>query len=191
MADYAFFAIAFFASAIAPGADTTLVLSRALESQRKAWLAGAGIGLAKVVLLVVAFLGASTLISENPTLMITVKILGATFLCYRALVLWRKTRIGKVPKSSSGLADFGLGFGTAFTNPQPLAFYLAIVPQVAANTDLVVLASIVAVGFAIVTWVYATLAKPISRALESRGPAFINRVVAILLLLVAGWILLR
>ncbi len=191
MADYLLFTLAYLAAAIAPGADTTLVLSRALDSQRKAWFAGAGIALAKVVFLVLSYFGATALLNGNPSFLLAIKILGAGFLCYRAVVLWRRSKLSEPPKESSGWADFGLGFGTAFTNPQPLAFYLAIVPQVAATTNLGVLSLIVILGFALVTLVYSSLARPISSALAKRGPGFVNRVVAVLLLLVAAWILLR
>ncbi len=183
--------MAYLAAAIAPGADTTLVLTRALDSRGKAWLAGAGIAAAKVLLLVIAYLGASALLIQNPELLLAVKFFGAGFLGYRAVVIWRRSKLSEPPKESSGWADFGFGFGTAFTNPQPLAFYLAIVPQVAATTNLLVLSLIVILGFALVTLVYSSLAKPISSALTKRGPGFVNRVVAVLLLIVAAWILLR
>ncbi|MEY4989873.1 MAG: hypothetical protein RIS08_99 [Actinomycetota bacterium] len=191
MGDYALFAIAFFAAAISPGADTALVLSRALESPARAWLSGAGITLAKLVLLVVSYFGAAALMEQNPGLIFAVKLLGAAFLSYRALVLWRRTELSSAPKSDSALADFGIGFATAFTNPQPLAFYLAIVPQVASTTDLSVLGLIVIMGFAIVTLIYASLAVPIRGSLSRTGPGLINRIVAVLLLAVAVWILLR
>ncbi len=191
VADYLLFAIAFFAAAIAPGADTTLVLSRALENPLRAWLAGAGITIAKLVLLVVAYFGATELLKQSPEIIWFLKLFGAGFLTYRAFVLWRRTELGSSQNSNSAIADFGIGFATAFTNPQPLAFYLAIVPQVAATTDLLALGVIVVLGFAIVTLVYASLAMPIRSALSKTGPGFVNRIVAVLLLAVAVWILLR
>lgn len=191
MADYALFAIAYFAAAIAPGADTTLVLSRALESQPRAWLSGAGITLAKLALLTLAYFGAAVLLSQNPEVFLALKIFGAGFLIYRAIVLWRKTKLSESPKRGSAFADFGIGFATAFTNPQPLAFYLAIVPQVAGSTNLLLLGLIVLLGFALVTLIYSSLARPIKRVLTKSGPRVINRIVAGLLVFVAVWILLR
>ncbi len=191
MPDYLLFSIAFLAAAVAPGADTMLVLTRALEHQRKAWLAGLGITLAKVVLLVVAYFGATILLSGNPFIVLAAKIFGATFLGYRAIVLWRRSEFSSPESSKSSLADFGIGFATAFTNPQPLAFYLAIVPQVAARTDLGLLTLIVVTGFALVTLIYTSLARPLSQLLQKRGPRILNRSVAVLLLGVAIWILLR
>ncbi len=191
MPDYLLFSIAFLAAAVAPGADTMLVLTRALEHQRKAWLAGLGITLAKVVLLVVAYFGATILLSGNPLIVLAAKIFGATFLGYRAIVLWRRSELSSPESSKSSLADFGIGFATAFTNPQPLAFYLAIVPQVAARTDLGLLTLIVVTGFALVTLIYTSLARPLSQLLQKRGPRILNRSVAVLLLGVAIWILLR
>ena len=90
-----------------------------------------------------------------------------------------------------GLADFGIGFATAFTNPQPLAFYLAIVPQVAATTELGWLSLVVVIGFGLVTLFYAALARPVSELLKRKGPKVLNRSIAVLLLGVAIWILLR
>lgn len=191
MFDYALFTLAFLASALAPGADTTLVLTRALEDQRKAWIAGLGITMAKVVLLIIAYLGASSLILGNPTLVLLAKLFGTGFLGYRALVLWRRNTLTTQNPDGSLVGNFGLGFATGFTNPQPLAFYLAIVPQVANRTELPQLALIVFVGFSLVTALYANLAKPISRFLTRRGPKILNRSIAILLGLVAVWILLR
>ncbi len=190
-AEYVVFALAYLAAAMTPGADTMLVLSKALEQPKKAWLAGAGITMGKLSLLVISYLGASAVIASHEGWLWAAKVLGSAFLIYRAVTLWQKKGLVRPELRSSAFAEFGLGFATAFTNPQPLAFYIAIVPQVAATTNLGVLGLIVILGFALVTLVYSSLARPISSALTNRGPGFVNRVVAVLLLIVAAWILLR
>ena len=89
---YVLFTIAYLAAAITPGADTMLVLTRALDGRRKAWLVGSGITLAKVTLLLMAFWGAGALISNNPTVLLAAKVFGSGFLVYRAWVLWNLSK---------------------------------------------------------------------------------------------------
>lgn len=188
---YVLFTIAYLAAAITPGADTMLVLTRALDGRRKAWLVGSGITLAKVTLLLMAFWGAGALIANNPAVLLAAKVFGSGFLAYRAWVLWNLSKAVNPSRRGKAFGDLGIGFATGFTNPQPLAFYLAIVPQVAGSTELGVLTLIVVAGFALVTLVYSALASPISKILQRHGPRLLNRTVALILVGVAAWILLR
>lgn len=155
MADYLLFASAFFASAVAPGADTFLILTRALTNKKLAVAAAAGITVGKVLMLSLAYLGLAALLQASADLLLALKILGAGFLFYKAWRLWSaKALVGRESKGGEFFGALAIGF----SNPQPMAFYLSIVPLVLQTTELSVLALIVVVGFSAVAAIYIFLA---------------------------------
>jgi threonine/homoserine/homoserine lactone efflux protein len=158
VAEYLFFTTAFFLAAVAPGADTLLILSRALADRKAALLAGAGITLAKVAMVSAAFLGLAAVLSSLPALLWALRVFGATFLIWRAFRLWNTGRSEERKTSKGG--EFLSAFAIGFSNPQPFAFYLSIVPLVVGRTELPILLLIVIVGFSIVTFIYMPLLPP-------------------------------
>lgn len=190
MSDYLLFTTAFFAAAVAPGADTLLILTRAIENRRLALIAGAGITLAKLVMVSIAFLGLSAVLESFPGFLFSMKILGAAFLTFRAYKLW--TAKARSQQVGSGGSEFFSAFAIGFSNPQPFAFYLSIVPLVVGGTELPILLGIVAVGFALVTVLYVSIATAISRWLSVyKNFQIINRLLAGVFLVLALVILIR
>ncbi len=190
MSDYLLFTTAFFAAAVAPGADTFLILTKAIESRRLALIAGAGITLAKLVMVSIAFLGLSAVLETFPGFLVALKIFGAAFLTWRAYKLWTaKARSHQVGRGGS---EFFSAFAIGFSNPQPFAFYLSIVPIVVGGTELPILLGIVAVGFALVTLIYVSIAAVISRWLSvEKNFQTINRLLAGVFLILALVIIIR
>lgn len=190
MSDYLLFATAFFAAAVAPGADTFLILSKAIENRRLALIAGAGITLAKLVMVTIAFLGLSAVMTGFPAILIALKVFGASFLIWRAYRLW--TSKSKVYQNRRSGSEFLSAFAIGFSNPQPFAFYLSIVPLVVATTELWMLLLIVAIGFAVVTLIYVSIAAGLSKWLAvEKNYQLINRLLAGVFLLLALVIIIR
>ena len=190
MSDYLLFATAFFAAAVAPGADTFLILSRAIENRRLALIAAAGITLAKLVMVTIAFVGLSVVLQSFPQILIALKIFGAGFLSFRAYKLW--TAKAKDRSSVGSRGEFFAAFAIGFSNPQPFAFYLSIVPLVVGTTELPLLLVIVAVGFALVTLIYVSVAAALSKWLAvEKNYQLVNRLLAAVFLLLALVIIIR
>jgi threonine/homoserine/homoserine lactone efflux protein len=182
--DYILFAAAFFAAAVTPGTDTILILSRAITNKSAAIIAASGITLAKVLMVAIAYFGLSALISSFPWALTIMKILGASYLIWRAVMLWDTDQMREAQARKS--SEFASAFAIGFTNPQPFAFYLSIVPLVVGTTSLPILLVIVIMGFAIVTGIYVSLAVLIARTLENKANVVIaNRILSAIFLLLA------
>ncbi len=187
MSAYLLFASVWFVAAATPGADTMLLLTTAVS---RGWRAivpySLGITLAKIVLLTIAYFGLSWLLTQYPDTLTTLKWFGAAFLCWRAWQLWRSD--GKL--EVEGKAGFWTGFAAAFavgvSNPQAMLFYIAIVPQVVAQTNVWALNAIIAVGFSLISAMYALLAKPIQRLLRGSNQLIVNRIIAALFVVLAA-----
>lgn len=189
MSDYLLFAGAFLASAIAPGADTILILSRAITNKKLAIAAAAGITTGKVLMVSIAYLGLAALLQSNEELLMVLKILGAAFLIYKAVQFWNADKVK--PRESQG-NEFFAALAIGFSNPQPLAFYLSVVPVVVGATQLPVLIAIVIVGFSAVSALYIFLASRISTWL-TLGSNFqaVNKILALIFFGLAVIVLTR
>ena len=189
MADYLLFAGAFLASAVAPGADTFLILSRAIRSKKLAIAAAAGITFGKVLMVSLAYLGLAAVLEAKSELLLLLKIFGASFLVYKAAKLWSARQAS--PKDRKG-SEFLAALAIGFSNPQPMAFYLSIVPVVVGATQLPFLILIVVVGFAFVSALYIFLASRLSKWLQAEANLQrVNRVLALAFLGLAVIVLTR
>lgn len=190
MADYLLFTTAFFIAAVAPGADTFLILSRALTNRSAAWISGLAIAIAKMLMVSIAYLGLSAALLQLPALLVALKIFGASFLVWRAWKLWATKEIKTRDEGNGG--SFLSAFAIGFSNPQPFAFYLSIVPVVVGTTELPILLLIVGLGFGLVTVIYALLSSILAGWLKTKNNIqFVNRILAAIFVLLALVILLR
>jgi threonine/homoserine/homoserine lactone efflux protein len=99
-------------------------------------------------------------------------------------MLWDTDQMREAQARKS--SEFASAFAIGFTNPQPFAFYLSIVPLVVGTTSLPILLVIVIMGFAIVTGIYVSLAVLIARTLENKANVVIaNRTLSAIFLLLA------
>jgi threonine/homoserine/homoserine lactone efflux protein len=88
--------------------------------------------------------------------------------------------------------DFATGFTVGFSNPQPFAFYLSVMPAVIGTAQIWALWIIVAIGFALVSATYILATVPLKGWLESaKNQVAINRVLSLVFVLLALWIALR
>ncbi len=189
MSDYLLFASAFFASAIAPGADTFLILSRALVSRSSAILSVLGIIAGKALMISLVYMGLSALLQSASEILFALQVIGAGYLIWRSYKLWN-SELSSSRETQSG--DFWSAFVIAFGNPQPFAFYLAVIPVIVSDTLLAPLLLIVVVGFAAVGATYVLLASAVQGwLLEKSNYRLINRAMSIVFLTLAVIILTR
>jgi threonine/homoserine/homoserine lactone efflux protein len=190
---YLLFATIWFVAAATPGIDTMLLLTTSINTGWKSAVSiSLGISTAKVLLLTITYFGLTALLANNPEVYVVLKVFGCTFLLWRAFKLWTsKLKLSANPRSGFW-QNFSFAFTAAVSNPQALLFYVAVVPQVSASTNVFILNLIIAIGFTLISLIYIGLALPI-RAWISRGPNqnLVNRLIALVFVVLAVVLALR
>ena len=190
---YLLFTAIWFVAAATPGIDTMLLLTTSINTGWKSAVSiSLGISTAKVLLLTITYFGLTALLANNPEVYVVLKIFGCAFLLWRAFKLWTsKLKLSANPRSGFW-PNFSFAFTAAVSNPQALLFYVAVVPQVSASTNVFILNLIIAIGFTLISLIYIGLALPI-RAWISRGPNqnLVNRLIALVFVVLAVVLALR
>lgn len=190
---YLLFAVIWFVAAATPGIDTMLLLTSTIERGWRAAIAySIGITLAKVALMTVSYFGLNAVIAAVPELIEALQWFGAAFLLYKAISLWNSKDPARRKLSNGFWPSLSLAFTLAASNPTALLFYVAVVPQVSATTNLLVLNLIIAIGFTLISAFYIGLALPI-RAWMARGrnQSLVNRLIAVIFAVLAAIVVLR
>ncbi|GAB7066108.1 LysE family translocator [Mycolicibacterium hodleri] len=120
-----------------PGPDVAVAVKNALVGGRRQGVAAVvGIGIASLMQSTAAVTGLSVLITTAEPVFLTVKWVGAAYLCFLAAQAWRSAWRGRYPDVVTNeevrpAVAVGLrqGFLCNITNPKILAFNLAVFPQ--------------------------------------------------------------
>jgi threonine/homoserine/homoserine lactone efflux protein len=131
----AVFALLAFVLIVIPGPNVLFVVSRSLQLGRGAGLAAVVGGAAGVYLQVIAVaLGIGTLVERSVTVFNVLKLAGAAYLVYLGVqaVRHRRRLVGMLDapvqrKSTRRILADGLAVGV--TNPKPIVFFTAVLPQ--------------------------------------------------------------
>lgn len=121
---------------ISPGADFAMVTRSSYAQGRRAGLAAAvGIALGVQVHVLYTVLGIAVIISQSPTLFLTMKVLGAGYLIYlgyQSLTNTRRISLDGVAASSAASVTQALrtGFLTNALNPKTMLFVISAFTQV-------------------------------------------------------------
>jgi len=123
-----------FLAVISPGPDFAIVLRQSISFGRKtAIITSLGIGAGIAVHVIYTLLGIGLLISQSAYLMLSAKVLGATYLTYLGINLLRSKASKDQPssiKTDNNKEDqkkaFMIGFMTNVFNPKATLFFLAI-----------------------------------------------------------------
>lgn len=202
MNDYLVFALAFAASAAAPGPEISSLLGRALAGGMRSSLPLAvGIVAGKLLLLTAACIGLSVLVGVLGPVFGVLKWAGAGYLLWLGLKKWRCA--GKPPASTAlactpGLMpEIGLGMTMTLSNPIAIVFYLALLPGVVGAAAVTAqrflsLCAIIVVVMGAVTIGYGLMAELVRKLFSSNAAkANIDRAAALMLLCAAIVIALR
>ncbi|MCB1486302.1 MAG: LysE family translocator [Bauldia sp.] len=117
-----------------PGPTVLLVVSYALTQGRRVALAtAAGVALGDFTAMTLSLAGLGALLAASATLFTILKWVGAAYLVYLGIRLWRsKPELPEVESVEGGRPVRGI-FGHAFVvtalNPKSIAFFVAFVPQ--------------------------------------------------------------
>lgn len=134
MNNYLVFALAFAASAAAPGPEVAALLGRALSGGMWSSIPlTVGIVSGKLLLMTAAAIGLGALANLSGPLFLFLKILGAVYLFWLGIRRWRNA--GRVldtntSAKSGRVADAGLGLAMTLSNPMAVMFYIALLPSV-------------------------------------------------------------
>jgi threonine/homoserine/homoserine lactone efflux protein len=118
-----------------PGADTLYIVGRStLQGARAGAVAALGIGAGCCVHMLAAALGLSALLAASATAFTAVKLVGAAYLVYLGISLWRSgpraQAAGNVPAPRAPMrVVFAQGVLTNVLNPKVALFFLAFLPQ--------------------------------------------------------------
>jgi threonine/homoserine/homoserine lactone efflux protein len=117
-----------------PGPTVLLVVSYALTQGRKVAVAvAAGVALGDFTAMTLSLAGLGALLLASATLFTVLKWVGATYLVYLGVRLWRAPPV--LPEAAaamperSGRGIFGHAFLVTALNPKSIAFFVAFVPQ--------------------------------------------------------------
>ena len=123
---------------VIPGPTILLVMSYALgQGMRAALPLAVGVGLGDLTAMTLSMLGVGALLATSAMLFTILKWIGAAYLVYLGIRLWRsKPQLPDLDSEPAGVSTRGI-FGHAFVvtalNPKSLAFFVAFVPQFIAH----------------------------------------------------------
>jgi threonine/homoserine/homoserine lactone efflux protein len=121
-----------------PGVDMLLTITRTLQGGARAGVAAAlGVNAGCVVHTLAAAFGLAALLAVSATAFTVIKWLGAAYLLWLAIGMWRAAWRGGASVATSPAAaaprswaqDFRVGFITNVLNPKVALFFLAFIPQ--------------------------------------------------------------
>jgi threonine/homoserine/homoserine lactone efflux protein len=117
-----------------PGPTVLLVVSYALTQGRRVALATAvGVALGDFTAMTLSLAGLGALLLTSATLFTILKWVGAAYLVYLGIKLWRAEPglpvVGEVAKQSEARSILAHAFVVTALNPKSIAFFVAFVPQ--------------------------------------------------------------
>ncbi|HFQ5061733.1 TPA: LysE family translocator [Vibrio vulnificus] len=191
----------FFFVSITPGMCMTLALTLGMSIGYKhtLWMMlGELVGVA--VVSVAAVVGIAAVMLNYPMLFISFKILGATYLVYLGIQMWRSR--GKLSLSAetgpvSRANNWQLimqGFITAIANPKGWAFMISLLPPFIDKSaplppQLLLLVGIILISEFVCMTLYATGGKGLKRLLgQSQNVRRLNRIAGSLMIGVGIWL---
>jgi len=188
---------------ITPGMCMTLAmtLGMSIGIQRTLWMMlGELLGVAMVAIASVVSIAAVML--QYPQVFIILKTLGACYLLYIGINMWRSR--GKMAVSSSkdnslninNQSLFNQGFITAIANPKGWAFMISLLPPfINKDNELIpqlsLLITVILMSEFICMMLYATGGKTVGKMLTQKSNiTLLNKISGSLMILVAIWLFL-
>lgn len=188
---------------VTPGMCMTLAMTLGMSQgvRRTFWMMWGemlGVGLVAIA----AVLGVAALMLKFPTVFQWFKIVGACYLGYIGLQMWRAKgklavpELGASPQLMPRSTLFSQGFVTAVSNPKGWAFHMALLPpfidsKLAFWPQLLVLVLIILLLEFLSMLLYASGGKALASLLRQQSKVqWLNRIAASLMFAVALWMLL-
>ena len=147
---YSAFVVASFILGVAPGPDNLFVLVQSATYGARAglWVV-AGLLTGLVIQTLAVALGVAAIVAASPMLFWAIKIAGACYLVYLAVMAWRAGGVqeGRTLATTDALALWRRGVIMNITNPKVLIFFLAFFPQfLVQNSDVPIVVQMIVLG---------------------------------------------
>jgi threonine/homoserine/homoserine lactone efflux protein len=192
------FCASFFVIAMSPGLCMTMAMSLGISvGLRRAlwWMLGELVGVTLVAS--AAMLGVAALLLGAPLMFTAFKFVGAAYLLWMAWRTWHSPVGGLAATSRVTPLELCMqGFMTAISNPKAWAFMMALLPpfidpRAPLAPQMALLLSLMIVIEFSALLIYAWGGRGLSELLLRRGQAqWLNRIAALLMVVVAGWLVL-
>ncbi|MCF8042342.1 MAG: LysE family translocator [Desulfarculaceae bacterium] len=163
---------------LSPGPTVLLVTSYALSQGRgSAWYSAAGVGLGDLTALGFSLAGLGALLSASTAAFTLLKWLGAAYLIYLGVRMWRRgDALGSAdgPRGLSGWAMLRRAYVVTALNPKSIVFFVAFLPQFVVQ-ERGVITQFILLGVTFVTLavgnavLYANAAGCLARFLQQPG----------------------
>ena len=117
-----------------PGPTVMLIVSYILgKGPQTAWATAPGVVLGDFTAMTISLAGAGALLAASATLFTTMKLIGAAYLVWLGIRLWRSTPVLTQLKTSANIKDSRKMFWNSYfvtaLNPKSIVFFIAFVPQ--------------------------------------------------------------
>ncbi|WP_286235772.1 LysE family translocator [Thalassotalea sediminis] len=192
----------FFLISLTPGMCMTLAMSLGMSiGVRKTFWMMYGELLGVALVAISAVLGVSALMLSNSNIFFFFKLIGACYLFFIAIQMWQNKGKISVTNDNNSALNFSKskllkqGFITAIANPKGWAFMVSLLPpfinkSYALPLQLFVLVSIILLSELVCMIIYATGGKGLAILLSrQQNVQILNKISAILMFLVAIWLL--
>ena len=199
LSDWASLALICITGAMSPGPSLALVLGNTARGGRSSGVAtGVGHGIGVGLYAGIAVAGLAVVLTAAPRVFLALQLAGAAFLAWMGVGMLRASPPegpDAVPPSS-GRRAFGEGFLLAFFNPKIAAFFLALFSQYidpasgpGERAGMALMAGLIDLcWYSLVAVVLS--ATGLAAQLARRGRV-LDRVMGVLLLILAGWMVVR
>lgn len=180
--------------AMSPGPSFLMVARVSVSQSRRQGIEAAfGMGVASVLLFLLAVLGLRTVFATSPRLYLALQVCGGAYLSYVGIHIWRS---GKEPIADEntkpdgharGHGEFGKGFMIQLSNPKTIVFFSSIFAStLPSDIHAGLIAALLVLVFIVETGWYVLVATLLStkgpRAAYMRARVFIDRVAGSLIL---------
>jgi len=177
------FFIAIVIFGVTPGPGTFAILARALVRGAAAcFFLALGMAISDIIYLVLACYGLAALAEHFGVAFTVVRFVGAVYLLYLGLKLWRSARqsLPEAGLPERAGASFGQGFLISASNPKVILFYIAFLPTFVdmtslAGVDIALAALLTLIGLMLGLMLVAAGAATARRLLDSpRGQRLLS-----------------
>ena len=177
-----------------PSSSVVLVVTRSTASGVKhGALLALGIVTGDIIFILIAVLGLSFLADSYAELFVLVKYLGAAYLCWLGMVIWRSGSAVVPPENNaqdSLFSSYSSGLLFTLADQKAILFYLGLFPAfvdlaniTAQDIAMIIFITLIAVGG--VKVFYAVMAERAAAMLSCHSQDVLKKIAAVLMVIVA------
>jgi len=131
---FSMFIVISLANIFAPGAGVVYAITTGIQGGLKGnFWCRIGLAVGILVLMTASVSGLGVIVANSPTIFTVLRFIGIAYLIYLGIKAWRAPATsliadGAIP-AHNGRREFAEAFMLQITNPQPLVFFISLLPQ--------------------------------------------------------------